>query len=117
MLCCYWARIEAKEGHYPVRSCDTIRNYVEGAPDALERIPCKEFDEMLATPSTAPGPDGQNRCVCRFAGSIGGEILLDAYRQAILSSGQLAGHSRFKASHLFLFVGHSVSINFLVLLW
>ena len=59
--------------------------------------------EMLSTPSTALGPDGQNRSVCRFVGSIGGEILLGVHTQTISSLGPLVGHPRFKASHLFLF--------------
>ena len=62
--------------------------------------------------------DGQNLVSVDLLGALVARFFwVFVYTQTILSSGQLTGHPRFKASHLFLFCWSSVSINFLVLLW
>ena len=69
MLCSCWLALRPKKAIMCVLVTHTIRNFVERAPDALERTPCKEFDEMLATPSTAPS-DGQNLVSVHLLGAL-----------------------------------------------
>ena len=88
--CRHWPYIfEAREDGAQDHSCDTILNFVQRAPDHVQWTLCRrEFDEMLATKKSAPGPDGVPYSVYRSAGGIGANILCTAFEQ-LLDDGEL----------------------------
>ena len=74
----YWctifqARNEGERHHH----YENILRYVPKAPDGVRwEIDRNEFDELMATKESAPGPDGIQKSLYRCAGGLGFAVSL-----------------------------------------
>ena len=85
-LCEYWSKIfEARVPGEQHHCYETILEYVQKTPDDIRWETDKnEFDELLATKESAPGPDGIPYSLYRCAGGLGSTLLVKVHQHTYL---------------------------------